>query len=96
MKKTRIPKVDEVDFNKPINQEQFGLMMGIPQQTVSKLVQYSVLSPGGSVKTWIQQYIRFQFGRIFATRGWRGLAIATGEGAPNGYDGDYHEDNKEF
>jgi hypothetical protein len=94
MKTRRIAKRDEIDFNAPINQEQFGLLMNIPQQTVSKLVQYSILSPGGSVKDWIQQYVRFQLGRIFATRGWRGLAIATGEGAP---DGDYyHEDNKEF
>lgn len=79
MKKKRIAKTDEIDFDKPVNQEQFGLMIGIPQQTVSKLAQYCVLSPGGSAKEWTQQYLRFQLGRIYARRGWEGLAIAMGE-----------------
>jgi hypothetical protein len=80
MKKKRIAKTAQINFDKPINQEQFGLMIGIPQQTVSKLVQFCVLAPGGSAKTWMQQYIRFQLGRIYQKKGWQGVAIAMGEG----------------
>jgi hypothetical protein len=90
MKKKRIAKVDEIDLDKPINQEQFGLLIGIPQQTVSRLVQYCILAPGGSAKTWTQQYLRFQLGRIYQKKGWQGVAIAMGEidQSDNGYDED--------
>ncbi len=74
MKKKRIAHQAKFDPHKPISQEQFGLLTDIPQQTVSKLARYSVLSPRGSFIEWSVQYDRFMKGQIFARRGWEGLA----------------------
>jgi len=38
-----------------------------------------VLNPEGTFRDWNVQYIRFQMGRIYANRGWKGLAIAAGD-----------------
>jgi hypothetical protein len=70
---------DSIDFNKPISQAQFGELVGIPQQEVSQLCFFEVLSPGGSARDWNVQYLRFVMGQIFARRGWDGLRRLRGD-----------------
>ena len=78
-KRPKIAKVDRIDFDKKINQEQFAMMIGISQQDVSRLFQYCVLSPNGTAKDWSREYIRFMMGVIYANHGWRGLARLYGD-----------------
>ena len=73
-KRPRIAKRDQIDMDKPINQEQFARMIGIPQQDVSRLAEYCVLSPNGTATDWTREYMRFMMGQIFARHGWLGLA----------------------
>jgi len=70
---------DDMDINAPISQEDFANMIGETQQFVSRLCHFSVLNPEGKFHDWNVQYIRFQMGRIYANRGWKGLAIAAGD-----------------
>lgn len=78
-RKRRIAHQDDIDFDRPMAQEDFGRMVGEPQQTISKLCRYNVLSPGGSARDWTRDYIRFMFGQIYARHGWAGLARALGD-----------------
>jgi hypothetical protein len=50
-------------------------MIGRPQQDVSKLILFGILSPNGTFKKWFVQYDRFMKGQIFARKGWQGLAL---------------------
>jgi hypothetical protein len=63
----------------PISQEDFANIVGETQQFISRLCRFSVLSPNGTLRDWSIQYLRFQFGIIYARRGWKGLAIAWGD-----------------
>jgi len=74
-KRRRVNKQAEIDFSRRINQEQFGHLVNLAQQTVSKLLDYNVLSPDGTAREWVQQYTRFKMGEIFARQGWAGLAL---------------------
>lgn len=79
MAKKRVAKQTDIDLNRRISQEQFGRMIGISQQDVSKLYRFEVLSHDGTAKDWTREYIRFQMGVIFGRRGWDGLAKALGD-----------------
>jgi hypothetical protein len=76
--KKRIAK-DEIDFEKPINQEIFGRLIGLPQQTVSRLCQFDVLPKGATAAEWILCYTRFQMGGIYERGGWQALAKGSGD-----------------
>ena len=75
MKTKRVARTETLEFDKPINQEQFGEMIGLPQQDVSKLIRFGVLSPNGTFNDWFREYERFMKGRIFEIKGWQGLAL---------------------
>ena len=75
MKTKRVARTEALEFDKPINQEQFGEMLGRPQQDVSKLIRFGILSPNGMFNEWFVQYDRFMKGQIFARKGWQGLAL---------------------
>lgn len=41
----------------PCSQEEFGKLVGISQQAVSKLVARGVLKPGQSAQHWLDRYL---------------------------------------
>jgi hypothetical protein len=75
MRTKRVARTEALDLDKPMNQEQFGEMIGCPQQDVSKLIRFGILSPNGTFNEWFVQYDRFMKGQIFARKGWQGLAL---------------------
>lgn len=63
-----------LDLRKKMTQEEFGKIVGLSQQEISKLYRYQVLAHDGDFGTCILQYFAFLKGKIFARRGWVGLA----------------------
>lgn len=79
MKSKRVSRQsDRLNFNRALTQSEFAEITGVSQQDVSRLIHFNVLRPGGTGKEWMQQYLRFQFGIIYARKGWQGLERAFG------------------
>lgn len=57
-----------------ITQEEFGKIVGLSQQEISKLYRYQILAHDGNFRIWTLQYHAFLKGQIFARQGWVGLA----------------------
>ena len=62
------------EIKRKTTQEEFGRIVGLSQQEISKLYRYNVLAPDGDFGTWTLQYFAFLRGQIFTRRGWTGLA----------------------
>jgi len=72
-KRKRIASQPEPDLAGPVSQEDFGKIIGLTQQEVSRLCQHFVLAPGAIGHTWLIQYHAFMRGQIYAKGGWQAL-----------------------
>ncbi|HAX19136.1 MAG TPA: hypothetical protein DCY64_02490 [Hydrogenophaga sp.] len=50
-------KPSGIDLDEPCTQAQFGWLVGISQQAVSKLAASGVLKPGQTTQHWLDRYL---------------------------------------